>query len=148
MSGVTKFFITAPFMMVGSRPARCRTHPAMPVVVDLPLVPPMAMPVGAALNSSANSSARVMRASPSRAAARTSGTVSSTAADATRICSGRVSPLPSCLCSPMPRARRKSNLGAVLPWSSDRSDPSTAWPSPRRISASGSIPLPPMPQKK
>ena len=35
-----KFFMIAPFMIVGSRPACCRIQPIMPVVVDLPLVPP------------------------------------------------------------------------------------------------------------
>src|SRR3712207_7831314 len=51
VSGVTKFFITAPFITVGSSPACCRIHPIMPVVVDFPLVPPTAMAVPAALNS-------------------------------------------------------------------------------------------------
>ncbi len=52
-SGVTKFFMTAPFITVGSCPACLRIQPIMPVVVDLPLVPPTAMPRGLALNSSA-----------------------------------------------------------------------------------------------
>jgi hypothetical protein len=77
-----KFFITAPFMTVGSRPARCRIQPIIPVVVDLPLVPPMAMLRGAALKSAASSSARVVIFAPSRRAACTSGTLSSTAAAA------------------------------------------------------------------
>ncbi len=34
-----KFFMSAPFMIVGPFPARCRIHPIMPTVVDLPLVP-------------------------------------------------------------------------------------------------------------
>ena len=47
-SAVTKFFITAPFITVGCRPARCRIQPIMPVVVDLPLVPatPMEIMIG------------------------------------------------------------------------------------------------------
>ena len=53
----------------------------MPVVVDLPLVPATPMRTGAALNSSASSSARFSRAAPTRWAATTSGTVSSTAAE-------------------------------------------------------------------
>ena len=39
MAGETKFFITAPFMIVGARPARSRIHPSIAVTVDLPLVP-------------------------------------------------------------------------------------------------------------
>ena len=38
-----KFFITAPFMIVGWRPVASRIQPSIPVTVDLPLVPPMAM---------------------------------------------------------------------------------------------------------
>ena len=34
-----KFFMSAPFMIVGLLPARCRIQPIMPTVVDLPLVP-------------------------------------------------------------------------------------------------------------
>ena len=34
-----KFFISAPFMIVGLFPARCRIQPIMPTVVDFPLVP-------------------------------------------------------------------------------------------------------------
>jgi hypothetical protein len=148
ISGVMKSFITAPFMIVGSRPAASRIQPIMPVVVDFPLVPPTAMPSGAALNSRASSSARRSAGMPSRRAATTSGTVSSTAAEVTRICSARVTPLPSCACSGMPRARRNSNFRASRPWSSERSEPSTATPCALRISASGNIPLPPIPQKK
>ena len=84
-SGVTKFFITAPLTMVGSCPASDRIQPIIPVVVDLPLVPPTAMLRAAPLNRSAKSSARVIRVAPTLNAAATSGTVSSTAADATRI---------------------------------------------------------------
>ena len=120
----------------------------MPVVVDLPLVPPTAMLCGAALNSWASSSARRITGTPRRRADCTSGTVSSTAAEVTRICSARVTPLPSCGCRPMPRSRRNSNFCASRPWSSDRSEPSTEQPLARRIRASGNIPLPPMPQKK
>ena len=69
ISGVMKFFIMAPFMMVGSRPASCRIQPIMPVVVDLPLVPPTAMLCGAALNSWASSSARRITGTPRRRAA-------------------------------------------------------------------------------
>ncbi len=113
---MTKFFITAPFMIVGSRPAACKIQPIMPVVVDLPLVPPTAMLSGAALNSSASSSARVVMVAPTRRAACTSGTVSSTAAEVTRIWSARVTPLPSWRKSAMPCARRNSNFcaGAAL----------------------------------
>ena len=67
-SAVTKFFITAPFMTVGSRPASCRIQPIMPVTVDLPLVPPTAMPRGAALNSCGEQlGARLILAQPTRA---------------------------------------------------------------------------------
>ena len=41
-SSATKFFITAPFMIVGSSPASVNIQPIMPVTVDLPLVPPTA----------------------------------------------------------------------------------------------------------
>ena len=121
-----KFFMIAPFMIVGSRPACCRIQPIMPVVVDLPLVPPTAMLCGAALKSWASNSARRITGTPSRRAACTSGTVSSTAADVTRICSARVTPLPSWACSSIPCFRRNSNFGPSRPWSRDRSDPSTA----------------------
>jgi hypothetical protein len=70
-------------MIVGSRPARSMIQPVMPVTVDLPLVPPMAMPQGATLNSRASSSARLIRGQPSSRARTISGTVSSTAAEAT-----------------------------------------------------------------
>ena len=39
VSALAKFFISAPFMMVGSSPARAEIQPIMAVVVDLPLVP-------------------------------------------------------------------------------------------------------------
>ena len=57
----------------------------MPVVVDLPLVPATPIEIGAALNISASSSARVISRAPARRAACTSGTLSSTAAEVTRI---------------------------------------------------------------
>src|SRR3546814_14812605 len=75
--------MTAPFITVGARPRLCRIQPIMPVVVDLPLVPPTAMPVGAALNRRARSWGRVICLVPRRRAAWTSGTVSATAADVT-----------------------------------------------------------------
>ena len=50
--------ITAPFITVGSSPARYSSHATMPVVVDLPLVPATPTDRGAALNSSASNSAR------------------------------------------------------------------------------------------
>ena len=147
-SGAAKFFITAPFITVGSRPTACRIQPIMPVTVDLPLVP--AMPIGSslALNRVLSSSARLIRAQPSRVAVTISATVSSTAAEATTICSADTMPLPSCGCSRMPRAIRLSNLAGTRPWSSPRSDPSTIAPRPARIVASGSMPDPPMPTRK
>ena len=57
--------------------------------------------------------ARHQRARRRAARPGTSGTVSSTAAEATTIWSARVMPLPSCGKSAMPCARRKSNLCAV-----------------------------------
>ena len=42
-----KFFISAPFMIVGLFPARCRIQPIMPTVVDLPLVPATPTPKAA-----------------------------------------------------------------------------------------------------
>ena len=45
-------------------------------------------------------------------------------------------------------ARRKANFSARRPWSRARSEPATVLPRAFRISASGSMPLPPMPQKK
>ena len=80
-----KFFISAPFTIVGFLPARCRIQPIMPVVVDFPLVPATPMPQTDGLNSSARSFARVVTAAPMRRAACTSGTVSSTAAEVTKI---------------------------------------------------------------
>ena len=45
---MTKAFISAPFMTVGSRPAAARMDAIMPVVVDLPLVPATPIRTGAA----------------------------------------------------------------------------------------------------
>ena len=95
-SGLAKFFITAPFMIVGSRPAASMIQPVIPVTVLLPLVPPTAIRTGAALNSLASSCARDRRGQPSSFARTISGTLSSTAAEATSTCSGAVIPLPSC----------------------------------------------------
>ena len=80
-----KFFMSAPFMIVGRLPARSRIQPIMPTVVDLPLVPATPTLKSARLNSSASSFARVMMVAPTRRAACTSGTVSSTAVEVTRI---------------------------------------------------------------
>ena len=77
-----KFFITAPFITVGSRPAWCMIHAIIPVTVDLPEVPPTAIEHVARLNNCDNSSARLNRAQPSSRARATSGTLSSIAADA------------------------------------------------------------------
>ena len=44
-----KFFMSAPFMIVGLFPARCRIQPIMPTVVDLPLVPATPTPKAAAV---------------------------------------------------------------------------------------------------
>ena len=121
-----KLVITAPFITVGSRPSACRIQPIMPVVVDLPLVPATPMrdrcrveqigqQLGAQQDSGADRAARPgCRARCPRPRP-----------EATTICSGRVTPVPSCGKSSMPRARRKSNLSAVRPWSSARSEPAT-----------------------
>jgi hypothetical protein len=145
---VLKLFMSAPLTTVGLRPAWWRIDASIPVTVLLPLVPATPIRVGAALNRLLSSSARVMAAAPIRRAAMTSGMVSSTAAEVTRIWSGDVIPLPSCGCSGTPRARRKSNLAAVRPWSSARSEPSTRAPRACMTRARGSMPLPPIPQKK
>ena len=113
-SSPTKFFITAPFMITGSSPQSARIQPVMPVTVDLPLVPPMAMGSGAALNSSASNWARVLRGQPSRLAAAISGTSSSIAALAISVCPA-FRPLPSCGNSVMPLARNQSNLSSLRP---------------------------------
>ena len=78
----------------------------MPVTVDLPLVPATPMAKGAALNRADSMSARLIRFAPTRSAAAMSGTVSSTAAEATTTCSGLVTPLPSCGNRRMPLLRR------------------------------------------
>ena len=85
----------------------------MPVVVDLPLVPATPIRSGAALNRSASRRARVVIGAPTRRAAWTSGTVSSTAAETTSTWSARVTPLPSCGCSPMPLLAQEIEFGAV-----------------------------------
>src|SRR3712207_8241377 len=51
----------------------CSSDLIMPVTVDLPLVPPTAILLGAALNSSASSSGRFTRSAPSSVALTTSG---------------------------------------------------------------------------
>ena len=112
---MAKFFITAPFMIVGSRPAWVMIQPVMPVTVDLPEVPPMAIPKGAALNNVARSCARLMRGQPSSFARITSGTVSSTAAEATSVCTAPEMPLPSCGCSSKPRLSSQANFSGVRP---------------------------------
>ena len=147
VSASTKFFITAPFMIVGSPPAWVRIQPIIPVTVDLPLVPPTAIPTGAALNKAESSSARLIRAQPSSRARTTSGTVSSTAAEATSVWSAAEMPLPSCGWSAKPCRSSHANFSGVRPWSRLRSEPATLAPCPLRIIASGSIPEPPMPQK-
>lgn len=147
VSAVTKLRITAPFITVGRSPARSRIQAIIAVVVDLPLVPAMPTARGAALKSSASSSARVTSVAPTWRAARTSGMVSSTAAEATTTEDG-VTPLPSCGNRAMPRARKKANFSASRPWSRARSDPATVAPPRWTINASGSMPLPPIPQKK
>ena len=147
-SGRAKFFITAPFITVGSRPQACRIQPIMPVTVDFPLVP--ATPIGSvlALNSDASSSGRLSRSAPTRSAATISATLASTAADATTICSAEVTPDPSCGNSVTPFAARSSNFAGSRPASRVRSEPATRAPRPARIIASGIIPLPPIPTKK
>ena len=57
---------------------------------------------------------RILR-HPSSAARTISGTVSSTAAEATRICSAEVIPLPSCGCSSNPRLSSHANFSGVRP---------------------------------
>ena len=54
-----KFFMSAPFMIVGFFPARCKIQPSMPTVVDLPLVPATPTLKTAELKSSARSLARL-----------------------------------------------------------------------------------------
>ena len=147
-SASAKFFITAPFMTVGARPARCRIQAIMPVMVDLPLVPATPIEAGAALNSWLSSSGRVTMRAPARFAAPMSGTVSSMAPVATTVWSGRVTPEPSCGCRVTPWASSQANFSGVRPWSRDRSEPSIRPPRAWTIIASGSIPEPPTPQKK
>jgi hypothetical protein len=127
-SASAKFFITAPFITVGLRPAECRIQATMPVMVDLPLVPATPTEVGAALNSCDSSWGRVTMVAPARFAAPMSGTVSSMAPVATTICPARVTPDPSCGCRVTPCARSQSNLAGVRPWSSALSEPSMALP--------------------
>ena len=114
-SAVAKFFITAPFMTVGSRPSAWSIQPIMPVTVDLPLVPATPIRTRLSLNSDASRSARRIRCAPTRVAAAMSGTVSSTAADATTICSDEAMPLPSWGKRSIPSARSAANFGASRP---------------------------------
>ena len=72
-------------MIVGFRPAKVKIQPNMPVTVDFPLVPATAMPAPLLLNKIEFSSALDNRRHPSSFAFLTSGTVSSTAADVTKI---------------------------------------------------------------
>ncbi len=120
----------------------------MPVTVDLPLVPATPIRLADALNSDASSSARVIRCAPTASAATMSGTVASTAAEATTIWSADTIPLPSWRWSAMPRAARSSNFAGNRPESRLRSDPATVAPRPARIIASGIMPEPPIPTKK
>src|SRR5829696_3628271 len=145
--GVTKFFITAPFMTVGWRCVACRIQPIMPVTVDFPLVPPTATLRCASFSSWARNCGRVRCVRPSSRARTTSGTVSSTAAEVTSSMPG-CSPDPSCGNSWMPSDFRYSNLCGVRPASSERSEPATFAPLARTMLASGNIPLPPIPLKK
>jgi len=90
-------------------------QPIMPVTVDLPLVPPTAMDCGAALNSVASNCARLIRAQPSSSARTTSGTVSSTAAEATSVWLAVVIPLPSCGNRVKPSVSSQANFSGVRP---------------------------------
>ena len=81
---------------VGSRPLAFNIQPIMPVTVDLPLVPAMPIDSGASLNRLASNCARLIRSAPMRVAATISGTLSSTAAEATTTCPADTTPLPSC----------------------------------------------------
>ena len=83
--GPAKSFMSAPFITVGSSPARRQMSAIIPVVVDLPEVPATPTERGAALNRRASSSGRVTMDAPTRRAATTSGMVPSTAAEVTRI---------------------------------------------------------------
>ena len=87
----------------------------MPVVVDLPLVPATPIADGASLKSWASSSARDRRAAPTSAAAITSGTLSSTAAEATRICPARKTPEPSWAWSAIPNPLKLVEFGVGAP---------------------------------
>ena len=147
-SASAKFFITAPFMTVGLRLARCSIQATMPVMVDLPEVPATPIEVGAALNSCDSSSGRVRMRAPTRFAAPMSGTVSSTAPVATTIWSGLVTPEPSCGCRATPWPSSQANFSGVRPWSRERSEPAMRFPCACTIIASGSMPEPPTPQKK
>ncbi len=99
----------------------------MPVVVDLPDVPPTATRDWRGVDQFGQQFRPLdLTAQPSVFAATMSGTVSSTAAEVTSIWLALVTPEPSCGWRPMPRAFRKSNFAAVRPASSDRSDPSTS----------------------
>ena len=115
-------------MIVGSRPVAVMIQPSIPVTVDFPLVPPTAIPCGAALNRVASSSARLIREQPSSRARTTSGTLSSTAAEATSVWSAETMPLPSCGCSAMPRLSSQANFSGLRPWSRLRSDPAIVAP--------------------
>src|SRR5690606_21830434 len=84
---------------------------------------------------------------PSSFARTISGTVSSTAALATRTCAALLMPLPSWGNSVKPSRSSAANFSGVRPWSRLRSEPATSAPRPLRIVASGSMPEPPMPQK-
>ena len=67
------------------------------------------------------------RGAPTRRADCTSGTVSSTAAEVDQDLLRPRDAAAVLRVQPMPRPRRNSNFGASRPWSSDRSEPSTAY---------------------
>ena len=140
---MTKFFITAPFITVGSRPGvQCDPADHAGDLVDLLLVPATPIESGAALNSRALSSARHPRIAQFGGA---SGTVS---LDRGRSDDDlfRSIPLPPAEQRAMLRAR-KSNSREAAPGRG--CGPSChlppAWPG---IIARGIMPDPPMPTKK
>ena len=101
-----ELIMTATFMTVGARPTTVRICPIMPVVVDLPLVPPTAI-LSVSLNTSAIKRGRFSTDNSSSRAREMSGTEVSTARVTTKVSIDASTPEPSCGTRVMPSVLRR-----------------------------------------
>ena len=135
-----------PVMTEGSSPAPRRISKIMATVVDLPLVPVTAT-VRYRATKCASSSERCSTGTPSRRAATTSGTSSSTAVDTTRAAQSPARPEPSCGWITTPRVSNWARASGRWPRSKLRSLPLARPPFRTANWARALMPLPATPAK-